>query len=83
MSKQKFLTQRIEALQEDEKAIVEVLLDRIEQGRKEYGPWKVNDGRDYQAEAFDEVIDALHYCAAALVKRSKNCKCGGRCKEQS
>ena len=40
------LESRIEALQEDEKAIIEVLLDRIEHGRKEYGPWKVNDGRN-------------------------------------
>jgi hypothetical protein len=76
------LESRIEALQEDEKAIIEVLLDRIEQGRKEYGPWKVNDGRDYRGEAFDEVIDALHYCAAALVKKSQDCKCADRCQEK-
>lgn len=82
MSRHDSLTQRIEALQEDEKAIIEVLLDRIEQGRKEYGSWKVNDGRDYRAEAFDEVIDALHYCAAALVKKKQGCKCGDQCQEQ-
>jgi hypothetical protein len=72
------LAERIEALQADERAIVEKLLDRIEQGREVYGPWKVDDGRDYQAEALDEVIDALHYCAAALVKKA-GCRCGGRC----
>ena len=77
------LGSRIEALQEDERAIIEVLLDRIEQGRKEYGPWKVNDGRDYRAEAFDEIIDALHYCAAAIVKKKQDCKPTGRRKEQS
>ena len=73
------LTERIEALQADEQAIVEKLLDRIEQGRDVYGPWKVDDGRDYQSEALDEVIDALHYCAAALVKNAGGCRCGGRC----
>lgn len=62
------IAERIEALQADERAIVEKLLDRIEQGREVYGPWKVDDGRDYQSEALAEVIDALHYCAAVLVK---------------
>ena len=78
MSQATTLAERIEALQADERAIVEKLLDRIEQGRELYGPWKVDDGRDYQAEALDEVIDALHYCAAALVKKNC-CRCGGRC----
>ena len=79
MSQAMKLTERIEALQADEQAIVEKLLDRLEQGREVYGPWKVDDGRDYQAEALDEVIDALHYCAAALVKKTGGCSCGGRC----
>jgi len=78
MSQATKLTKRIEALQADERAIVEKLLDRIEQGREVYGPWKVDDGRDYQAEALDEVIDALHYCAAVLVKKA-DCRCGGHC----
>ena len=75
------LAQRIASLREDERAIVEALLDRIEQGRQEYGPWKVNDGRDYPQEAFDEVIDALHYCAAALLKKKRSCRCAGNCEE--
>ena len=79
MSTAMTLAQRIEALQADERAIVEKLLDRIEQGREVYGPWKVDDGRDYRAEALAEVIDALHYCAAALVKKSGGCRCGGHC----
>jgi len=65
------LAERIEALEADERAIVDVLLDRIEQGRKVYGPWRVNDGRDYNAEALEEIIDALHYCAAALLLRKR------------
>ena len=81
MSQGAKIAERIEALQADERAIVKRLLDRIEQGREVYGPWKVDDGRDYRAEAFEEVIDALHYCAAALVK-SAGCRCGGRCKRR-
>ena len=59
---------RVVSLVEDERPIVEALLDRIEGGRDEYGPWKVDDGRDYRSEAFAEVIDGLHYCAAELVR---------------
>ena len=77
MSDTKKLTMRIEALAEDEKAIVEILLDRLEKGRKTYGPWRVNDGRDLNKEAFEEVIDALHYCAARLVQLSRCRYCGG------
>ena len=73
------LAERIEALQADERTIVETLLERIEQGREVYGPWKVDDGRDYHSEALAEVIDALHYCAAALVKKTGGCRCGGHC----
>jgi len=62
------LGRRISNLVADERPIVEALLDRIEGGRAEYGPWKVDDGRDYRAEVFAEVIDGLHYCAAELVR---------------
>ena len=80
MSGPKMIAERIEALQADERAIVEVLLNRMEQGCEVYGPWRVDDGRDYPAEALAEVIDALHYCAAALVKKAAGgCRCGGRC----
>ena len=74
MSDTEKLAKRIDALEDDEKAIVEVLLDRLEKGRKTYGPWKVDDGRDLKKEAFEEVIDALHYCAARLVQLSR-CPC--------
>ncbi len=62
------LANRIAALPDDERAILETLLDRIEEGRQRYGVWNVNDGREYPAETLDEVIDALHYCAAGLVR---------------
>lgn len=64
----KTLIERIDALRKDERRIIEVLLDRIDQGRKVYGPWRIDDGRNYSKETFEEVIDALHYCAAALLK---------------
>jgi hypothetical protein len=59
---------RLAALPDDERAILETLLDRIEEGRQRYGIWNVDDGREYPAETLDEVIDALHYCAAGLVR---------------
>ena len=62
------LVDRIERLPADERSIIEVLLNRLEQGRDDYGPWRVNDGRDYGEEAFLEVLDGLHYVAAGLVR---------------
>ena len=62
------LADRIAVLPEDERAILEVLLERMGKGREQYGVWNVDDRRDYPAETLEEVIDALHYCAAALVR---------------
>jgi len=62
------LAERIERLPADERAILESLLDRLERGRADYGPWRVDDERDYGEEAFTEVIDGLHYCAAGLLR---------------
>jgi DNA polymerase-3 subunit epsilon len=56
----------------DEREIFQVLAERLDKGRQSYGPWHVGDGRDYSAEAFAEVIDALHYAAAALVRRRRD-----------
>lgn len=62
---------RIEALATDERLILESLLARLELGRHQYGPWVVDDGRAYPAEAYEEVIDGLHYCAAEIVRRHR------------
>lgn len=62
------LTDRIKALNNTERAIIEIILTRIENGRKVYGPWKIKDGRNYKREALEEIIDALHYCAAGLME---------------
>ncbi|MCC6649272.1 MAG: hypothetical protein IT374_27345 [Polyangiaceae bacterium] len=62
---------RIAGFAPDERAIVETLLRRLDEGRLQYGPWRVDDGRDNPREALAEVVDALHYCAAELVRLSK------------
>jgi len=62
------LEQLLANLQSDERAVAEAALFRLDQGRPVYGPWRLDDGRDYPKEAFAEVIDALHYCAAELVR---------------
>jgi hypothetical protein len=66
------LARRIESLPADERAIVELLLDRLEAGLQCYGPWHVDDGRDYRAEVLAEVLDGLHYCAAELVRLGRH-----------
>ena len=62
---------QLENLKGDERAIVETLLSRITQGRQVYGPWSVNDERNNPREALLEVIDALHYVAAELIRIDK------------
>ena len=59
---------RAAALEGDEQAILETLLARIDNGRGTYGPWRVNDGREYPREALHEVFDAPNYVAAELVR---------------
>ncbi len=55
----------------DERAIVDTIASRIADGRRTYGPWHVDDGRNNPREALAEVMDALNYCAAELVRLSK------------
>ncbi len=71
MSQPETLAERIERLPADERSIIEVLLSRLEQGRDDYGPWSVDDDRNYGEEAFLEVLDGLHYVAAGLVRIRK------------
>jgi hypothetical protein len=68
----KELASRIARMAPDEQEIVRALVHRIDRGRRTYGPWSVdNDNRNYRREALFEVYDALHYCAAELVKLSR------------
>lgn len=62
---------QLSAFAGDERAIFRALLRRIDAGRGQYGPWKADDGRQYLREALAEVLDALHYCAAELVRLDK------------
>jgi DNA polymerase-3 subunit epsilon len=62
---------RVTALAADERQSCEALLARLEQGRKQYGPWRVDDGRDDPSEAYAEVLDGLHYVAAELVRQRR------------
>lgn len=55
-------------LSEDERAIARTVLNRLRWGRREYGPWSVNDGRVYPREALLEVLDCMAYCAAELLR---------------
>jgi DNA polymerase-3 subunit epsilon len=65
------LVSRIRSLVADERAIVETILARVEGGRLNYGAWRTGDGRDYPGEVLLEVIDALNYCAAELVRLAR------------
>ncbi|WP_394845160.1 3'-5' exonuclease [Pendulispora brunnea] len=62
---------RIDKLVADEKKIVNTLVDRMIAGQKEYGPWHVDDGRNNPREALLEVVDALNYVGAELVRQDK------------
>jgi len=65
---------RITSLPEDEREITETLLDRLDDGRTHYGAWRINDGRDYLEETYEELLDGLHYITAALVRRRRQNK---------
>jgi hypothetical protein len=64
----KSLEQIVRNLNVDELQIAKSALSRLDEGRKIYGPWNLKDTRDYPEEALAEVVDALHYCAAELVR---------------
>ena len=56
----------------DEKVIFVELLRRLDRGRAQYGPWNITDSRNYAQEALEEVLDALLYIAAELVRRKQS-----------
>lgn len=61
----------------DEQAILRTQLRRLHAGRTGYGPWDTSDGRSYPREALFEVLDALNYCAAELVRLDRAERHGG------
>ena len=62
------IQKQISKLKGDEKSILSELLERLEMGRRRYGPWNINDNRNHEQEALEEVLDALFYIAAKLVR---------------
>ena len=59
---------RVLALGFDERSILGTCVDRLAAGKQAYGNWKLDDDRDYAREAYEEVIDGLHYAAAGLLR---------------
>ena len=52
------------------KDVIQLIADRIEKGKKEY-PDEINphDGRDWEKETLEELLDACVYLATAILKR--------------
>ena len=63
----------------DEQAIIALITQRIAAGRGVYGGWNVADGRDYERECLEEMLDGMAYIAARLVRlmRERDAKRGG------
>lgn len=60
----------VEGLAGDDLDVVGMVIERLKAGRLAYGPFDLrNDGRDFDAEATDECLDAAVYLAAGLLRR--------------
>jgi hypothetical protein len=63
------LMQLIAQLGDDERAVLQVVAERLHMGQQRYGRFSIaTDGRDFRHEAVEEVADALVYAAAALLR---------------
>jgi hypothetical protein len=51
--------------------ILETIVRRVGTGRASYGEWRVDDGRKYPREALEELMDAMAYISAELVRLGK------------
>jgi len=51
------------------KKVIELIIERIEKGKREYEE-EINphDGRDWEIEALEELLDATVYLATAILK---------------
>lgn len=66
--------ERIDALGPDHVEIFELLIAKAERGSDAYGLLHVSgDPRDFEAEARDELLDAVHYLGAAIVRLKREC----------
>lgn len=53
--------------------IIQLIKKRLQKGKKEYGQEvDVFDGRDWEQEALEEILDSMVYIAAALLKKMKS-----------
>lgn len=51
------------------KKVIELIEDRIEKGKREYAnEIDPHDGRDWEMEALEELLDACVYLATAIIK---------------
>ncbi len=55
----------------DEEAILATQAARLAEGRHTYGVWNAGDGRNNAGEALLEVLDAMNYCSAELVRLAR------------
>lgn len=51
-----------------EREMLTMMESRLRNGQSLFGKWDVHDGREYEAEAIQEVIDCCHYMLARLLK---------------
>lgn len=66
-----------------EKEIALLVIERLCAGAEDYGPWRLDDPRDNCEEALEELIDAMHYVAAEVVRlRHHRSRPGGRSRMQ-
>ncbi len=52
----------------DEERVLGLLRARLDMGRREYGELDVHDGRDWEREALEELLDGVLYMAIMLVR---------------
>lgn len=51
------------------KKVIELIEDRIEKGKREYAnEIDPHDGREWEMEALEELLDACVYLATAIIK---------------
>jgi len=57
------------ALGKTEREIIEMQVKRLKSGATQYGEWDPNDGRDYEQETLEELVDATQYLCAEMIRR--------------
>ena len=58
-----------ESLKHDERALIDLVTDRLTMGQKGYGELNIDeDKRDFCTESLEELIDGLIYLAIRLIQ---------------